>query len=218
MSVVNSKLKFQILLLRSTFGAACCTIYDSGYFSVLRAYQVAHSATSNAAYAVYHAAYYVDSDVASDAAKKKRNDVDIGARISGSFREIFKLDSKIQEDIKYIVMINIPVNYESPKSELELVTGLLEVDISTMIPLVQTYWMYSIWNMIICIDNESNYIDDIMKSYNSKCKKLELPDEYKRLLKYPALDFLEESLIRSLIKIVSEYYGLMDRELFINEL
>lgn len=54
-----------------------------------------------------------------------------------------------------------------------------------------------------------------MVNFKEEYKKLNLPKEYNILLKSPELLYLDGILIDPLKNIVREYYGLMERELFI---
>lgn len=221
MSIINDELKFQLLLLRCTFGnasgaASIVTLNDSRN----AAHSAAHDAINIAAHLATHDVTHVACSVtyfayvaAFYATWNFPEKLDFDDNLSVAFREILKLDNKIQDVIKNKAMTTkgeIPIDYKSPKTELELVSSLLDVDISRVIPLIQTYWMYSIHNMILTLN-------DIMVIFNEKRKKLNIPKEYSRLLECPEL-YLGEILIGPLKKIVEEYYGLMEREIFIAKL
>lgn len=237
MAVINRKLQFQVLLLRGTFSA----VYNAAYHADCGAvYNAAHlAAYDDASHATYRTAYYAVSDatlnatfnaafnaafnvaynaaynVAYDAAKNSP-EKGIDAKMLASFMVVFKADSKIQEMIKAKAMVEIPIDFKLLQSELELVKSLLEVDISRMIAVVQTYWMYSIsccLQSIIVMDGS-----DVIKIFGEKRRKLNVSEKYLNLLNVPKLEILGDLLLRPLRLIVESYYGLMERELFICEL
>lgn len=72
----------------------------------------------------------------------------------------------------------------------------------------------------MCIVDSGN----LVSSFEKKRRELALPEKYKKLLNpidseyLSSLGELENMLIKSLIKIVTGYYGLMDRPDFLYEL
>lgn len=233
MSDINRNLQFQLLLLRGTFGGASRVASNA-------AYNAACDATSYAAFdAASRDAYNAACDVAYDATfnvacnatynaasihKKELGGENIDAVMLTSFKEVFKLDKKIREEIETKAMVKISADYKSSKSEKELVESLLVVDISNMLAPIQTYWMYSIWCCIACAMECTIDLDDLLSSFEKKRKEMILPDKYKKLLTLLDIEYLSSLadlgnvLIKPLISIVSEYYGLKDRELFLQEL
>lgn len=245
MSIINSEFQFQVLLLRGTFatayGAALNVAYSVAHTFASRAayavayrdpyditYVVASDATSLVAFnaaddiyraacedafnAAYNVAIRITSNIFNSAAhydarkQEKMDDV-----MLMTFKEVLKMDSKTREDIKIEAMSKIPIDYKSSRSEKELVKLLVGVNISGMIPLIQTYWIYNIW----CCAITSTDLLDIVEE---KIKNLSLPQEYMKLLNLLELECLADILITPLIKIVSGYYGLMDRYLFLHHL
>lgn len=145
MSTIKRDFQFQILLLHGTYRTAFNTYWDVIPYASCVDYDggddVAYSAAYNAAYygafnavvnTAFDTAYNVAFKAALDIAK---NEMDLDAKVLAIFKEILKLDSNIQKDIKDNVMTpkgEIPVDYmpTTPKSELQFVRSLLSVDTS----------------------------------------------------------------------------------------
>lgn len=242
MSDINHNLQFQLLHLHgsfsATFYAATNAARDVASYAALiatsntalnvaydAAYDAASHATdyaaSNAAYsAASNAAYNVAFNAALNAAKKENFDVVILV----AFKEVIKLDEKIQEEIKSRAMVKILSGYKSPRSEKELVESLLNADTPKMLKPIQTYWMYSIWHCILCMMEYADDSADLLFSFERKRKELTLPDKYMELLTIIDPEYLssvgglKSVLIRPLIAIVSGYHGLKDREEFLRKL
>lgn len=79
--------------------------------------------------------------------------------------------------------------------------------------MLQTYWMYTIW---CCIQAMPRYDMNNLDTFEKKCKSLVLPEKYIKMLNLMELECLDSLLITPLIKMVSEYYGLMDRNVFLH--
>lgn len=153
---------------------AYSTVYNSvsgatSYAASIASCSIASIAAGNAAYKVVSSATYSSTkkvlDGYFDAYKVVSSDTYSGnkkifegyfdAIMLAGFKEALKMDSKIQEDIKTKAMTTkgeIPVNRmpKAPKTDLELITSLLKVNISKMTPIIQVYWIavsvvYIIW-------------------------------------------------------------------------
>lgn len=227
MSIINHELQFQILLFSSTIRTTfrrfyygnCDDTYYTGYSAVFNtvsnvvlnaACNVTNSVTCNM---VYCDAFYL----VYEATKKNPDKRDFDALMLVYFKKVLELDKKIQEVIETKLMT--PKGYKSPRSELELVTSLLEVDcslVSKMIPLLKVHWIYSIWCCAIVIDSSKR--DTIIIRLKEIQKKLNLSSEYLDLLNEPRLEILDNLLLKPLTAIVQSYYGLIERELFISKL
>lgn len=211
MSTINCEFQFQLLHLRATFCFAYYSVIDN----------VGHgNAYGVASLAAYHAACHVTSYAAShasyDVACNAVDENNLDDTISTSFKEVFKLDNKIQENIRSKVMVKIPKHYKLPKTESELIGSLLMVEnVSKMIPIVQMYWLHSIY---YCIESMTNGSD--RENMMIKFKNIIMVDEYKHLLKTPMIiiRYLDCILIPPLVKIVEDYYGFMEREALVCEL
>lgn len=227
MSIINRKLQFQLILLRSTFGAAFGAashiVYSPNRYLTYDAdstatYGAAYNATCRAALnatsrANSRATHNATSNIEPNISKKEK---DFDTRMLLAFREVLKWDNKIQEDVKADVMI-IPYDCRYPISEVKLVESLMAVDVSKMTPMIQTYWIYSMYNVISTINNVDDYTKS-MALFKVKNEGLTVPDEYKELLKPIDLKFINSLLLPELTVIVEEYYYLSDREGFISSL
>lgn len=226
MSIISRKLQSQLLLLRYPFiipdrisyNAVThnlnFNIYNNAHFD---AYKSAHEAISDVTYhatdrficdEILNIVYYNSFDTISNIIRKSKT---LDNAVSLCFCEVFKMDTKIQDHIEQ-VECNL-----SPRSERELVESLIVIDISKMIPLVQTYWLYSLHHCICAISDTDDSII-LMEKYKEKHKNLKLPCNYTKLLNPPELEYPDNILIKPILKIVTDYYGLMDRRSFFREL
>lgn len=139
MSVINDKLQFQLLLLLGTFHNAYGNDVTADYVAAYNAaYGAAYRATSSF---TFDAAHDITSYITFNAAKKVLGNKNINVGLFASFKELFKLDKKIQEEIKSQAMTKIPDDHKSPKDEKELVESLLVVNITEISAPIQTYWI-----------------------------------------------------------------------------
>lgn len=107
-------------------------------------------------------------------------------------------DMKIQSEIVNAIERN-PADRKWSPSESECVEPLIRLDISKMTPFIQTYYMYSIWDIIMSMD--MNGI--MMSNFEEKLKKMDLPEKYANLLKITELSSItRETFLSSLLKLV----------------
>lgn len=103
------------------------------------------------------------------------------------------------------------------ENEFDVTKILLDVDISKNTSFIKCYFMHSVWNIIVNMRNE-NEREIMIKKSREKIKTLKLPDKFAHLLTVDLSYYLNELIIPQLIDIVTDYYGLMDRELFIHNI
>lgn len=134
MSVTSRDFQFQLLLLRGTFSIPYIRLIDITY----RTASYAASNTSDAVFdeisatafgAAYKAAY--------NAAEKQES---LGDKTLVAFREVLKMDGKIQEDIKSEPLWMIPIRCIGQKREEELVQSLINVD-TNVTDILDVYYM-----------------------------------------------------------------------------
>lgn len=129
-----------------------------------------------------------------------------------SWKEVLKSDGYFLKEAKRLMNL-IPKDFKCPKSEVELVSSLLLADVGDL-PIVKTFWLYSIWNMLAdCTDG--NW--ELGQKYKKVLKDYKLSREYMDVLR-PIDSITLESILVPLVLIVQDYVGPRDRQEFINKL
>lgn len=214
---IKKELQYQFLLLRSICEVATDLSQYLPHTSLLPYYEfskeavkisraVSRSANGNAAnLKAYHTVKSIGTQKYYDNVKMNVSDL---------WKQIIKSEFRYRRSFKFKVMTEIDHDYKSPNSEFQLVKSLIMVDISKIVPIIQVYWMHSIYSMIINVDHHN----DLMYMFEEQCKKLIMPAQYVKLLQNVELDCLNGVFIQPLIKIISSYYGWIDRRSFILEI
>lgn len=130
----------------------------------------------------------------------------------GAFKEVLKMDEKTRITIKRVLRRKYQENSTSSEMVQKLVEMLINENVAQMMPIAQVYWMYSVRNIILTMEDST-----LLRAFEKKLKDITLPHEYSILLDPFELNCLSDLLLTPLIKIINCYHGPLNREFFIEK-